>query len=290
MYKPCLLTLVLLVASAGPVLAQQGSVIPPPPRGFFDRGQGGSGQGGSGMFPPGSGVQYFFPYYYYWTGQYLVVVGPYGSAIIPGYLLNNGLGYGYPPRYLPNYVLPQQQQPLPPKDNGADPKPPAKEAPKAKDDIDQRSEMYRLLRAGNKAFASGQYEDALKAYEKSQAAAPMEAHPAFHAGQALVALGNYHKAFNEIQRGLRWQPHWPEAEFKPRALYGNRGSVYAKHLARLADAVEQNPNDDSLLFLLGYQLWFDGKRDQAEVLFKRAATLTLDRTHIDRFLKVKKDN
>jgi Flp pilus assembly protein TadD len=59
-------------------------------------------------------------------------------------------------------------------------------------------------------------------------------------------------------------------------------------LAKLAEAVEQHPNDDSLLFLLGYQLWFDGKRDQAEVLFKRAATLTLDRTHIDRFLNVKR--
>ena len=42
--------------------------------------------------------------------------------------------------------------------------------------------------------------------------------------------------------------------------------------------------NDSLLFLLGYELWFDGKRDDATVLLRRAASLALDTTIIDRFL------
>lgn len=230
-----------------------------------------------GFVPPSAGVYYYLPYWYVYD-PFLVPIGPNGYYYPPSLY--------YPGMTAPSFNLPPQQQ-VPPAPQRENPPPPAKPEPPKKDDLDQQGEMYRLLRLGNRAFASGQYEDALKNYEKSLAVAPMEPHPAFHAAQALIALGQYHKAYTEIRRGLRWQPNWPESPFQPRALYGNKVATYQKHLTKLMDTVEKNPNDDSLLFLLGYQLWFDGKRAEAEVLFKRAAALTLDRTHIDRFLQVK---
>jgi hypothetical protein len=40
-----------------------------------------------------------------------------------------------------------------------------------------------------------------------------------------------------------------------------------------------------LLFLLAYQLWFDGQQAEARKLFVRAAAVTPDKTFIDRFLQ-----
>ena len=165
--------------------------------------------------------------------------------------------------------------------------PPANNPPAAKpnDDLEQRAEMLRQLRAGNEAFAEGNYALALRRYEQAVAAAPQEPLPYFHVAQAQLALDRPAEAVVAIQRGLRLHPGWPLAGFQPRALYRDRVGDYHQHLARLADAVGKNLNDDSLLFLLGYQLWFDGRRDEAVVLFQRAVTLALDRTFIDRFLK-----
>lgn len=288
MSKTLLLALVLLVASPILALAQQGTrpnIIPRQPRGFFDR----SMPPNYPLFPPGV---YRGPQYWYLFEPTVVV--PYGPFQIlqpaSNFWYVNPNWYVNPHPFQPQPMVPERPPAAPREAPPAGPKPPpAQEPPIPMDDVDQRGEMYRFLRAGNRAFANGKYDEAMKAYVRAQVAAPMEAHPAFHAGQAHLALGNYHKAFSEIQRGLRWQPHWPDAEFKPRAFYGTKATTYAKHLARLAEAVERNPNDDSLLFLLGYQLWFDGKREDAEVLFRRAATLTLDRTHVDRFLQGDKD-
>jgi tetratricopeptide (TPR) repeat protein len=284
MTRSSLFALTLSLIAAAPLTAQdRPSIFPPLPRGHLDPRVG-------GVSVPGS---VFWGWPVHWADPVIVYIGnvPYiyypGYGYTPYYPAIYGWGYGYRQQY--GYGMQQQ---IPPQNNNPPvaalpkEKPPVKEAPKP-DSNDALGQMYRLIRLGNRAFASGQYEDALKQYEKAQAFAPMEPHPAFHAAQAHVAMGNYHKAFAEIRRGLRWQPHWPESPFQPRALYAEKSPAFQKHLARLADAAEKNPNDDSLLFLLGYALWFDGKRDQAEVLFKRAAALTMDRGHIDRFLQVK---
>jgi hypothetical protein len=201
----------------------------------------------------------------------------------------------YQPVYQPVYVGPTFIEPngrLPeravkPKKAEEPEKPAEKPAPKPRDELVVRAEAQRLIRLGNEAFAEGHYLQAAKRYEAAANVAPFEPTAYFHLAQAQLAQGKYAEAVLAIQRGMRLRPTWPQAPFQPKALYGERAGDFQQHLAHLAELTGKNMNDDSLLFLLGYQLWFDERRDEALVLFQRAALLAFDTTFVDRFLKAK---
>lgn len=210
-------------------------------------------------------------------------------TIVPGSSLlmpPTGPWFGPPWLAVPSLPLNQQTNPA----DAAQGNPPPRVPPRAadrptKDAVEQAAKMQKELAAGNAAFAQGNYATALRHYEQASQAQPLEALPQFHQAQALFALGQYPKAIALCQRAMKWLPNWPSAAFAPRKLYGERGTQFDQHLSQLAQAVEKNPNDGGLLFLLGYQLWFDGQPEKARVLFRRAASLTVDTAAIDPFLK-----
>ena len=68
-------------------------------------------------------------------------------------------------------------------------------------------------------------------------------------------------------------------------MYGDNVADYPEHLARLEEALVRTPDDPVLLFLYAYQLWFDGRQEEAVPLFERAARLAPDRTDSERFLQ-----
>jgi Flp pilus assembly protein TadD len=68
-------------------------------------------------------------------------------------------------------------------------------------------------------------------------------------------------------------------------LYGAAVGEYAEHLERLRQTLRKHPDDPVLLFLLGYQLWFDGRKEEARPLFRRALPRAADRAAIERFLR-----
>ncbi len=161
--------------------------------------------------------------------------------------------------------------------------------PRARDEFDKKESMAREIRLGNAAFASGAFSQALRHYEQASKENPLDGQPWFYQGQALFALGQYPKAVTAIQRGLKWHPQWPAAAFQPRALYGEKGKQFQQHLGQLAAAIEKSPNDDGLLFLLGYQLWFDGEKEKAQMVFRRAASFTADPSAMSGFLMPKEE-
>ena len=74
--------------------------------------------------------------------------------------------------------------------------------------------------------------------------------------------------------------------FRPLELYGATVADYPDHLRRLEEALARQPDDPVLLFLYAYELWFDGRKDEARPLFEKAAALMPDRSAADLFLKV----
>ena len=148
-----------------------------------------------------------------------------------------------------------------------------------------KKESVRLLDLGKDAFATQEYGRAAERFRQAAEADPRAALPHFLLAQAQIALGKYRSAFDAIQKGLNLDPTWPASGFRPVELYGDNLADYAAHLNVLEDVLAANPRDAVLLFLSGYELWFDGRKDEARILFERAAPALPDRGVVERFLQ-----
>ncbi|HEX3151885.1 MAG TPA: tetratricopeptide repeat protein [Gemmataceae bacterium] len=160
----------------------------------------------------------------------------------------------------------------------------APDPPKALAAPNGRADADRLVELGRKAFTDGQYGRALELFRKAADAAPEEASAQFLIAQAQFALGKYPQAVNAIAAGFKIRADWADARFVSRELYWKNPELYNDHLKALRQAVADFPNDATLTFLLGHQLWFDGQRDEARGLFQKAATLAKGQTPAESFL------
>ena len=211
-----------------------------------------------------------------------------------------------PPRPRP---MPMEDPPLPGRDAGvfkpldpgnrdraqkpAPPAPKDQPPPPAPDQLfrrpapeaDPRTESERRIELGKEAFERGEYGRAAERFRQAAELAPNNALPQFLLGQAHIALGNHRRAFDAILAGLRLDPDWPRKPFRPLDLYGNNVTDHSDHTQLLEDLLAATPADPLLLFLTGYQLWFDGRRDEGKLLLQRAAPSLPDPTLLDRFLQ-----
>jgi hypothetical protein len=146
-------------------------------------------------------------------------------------------------------------------------------------------EMADPLDLGKKAFAAREYGQAAQRFRQAALAAPLDCMPHFLLAQAQFALGKYRDAVNAIQAGLALKKDWPGKNFSPRALYKGNQAEFPSHLKRLEQLVDKHPNDGVMLFLLAYELWFDGQRAKARPLFRQAQQFAPDPAWCDPFLK-----
>jgi hypothetical protein len=180
----------------------------------------------------------------------------------------------------PKIPEPPPPQPQPKRADGRPelPRPPAPED-------DPEAEYARLLNVGRDAFALREYGRARQRFRQATRVAPRQPFGHFLLAQALFALGKYGEAVDAIHAGLTVQPDWPAVPFRPIEMYGPNVTDYPDHLHRLQQAVQQHANDPILLFLYGYELWFDGRKDEARQFFQRALPGGADPGVIDRFLR-----
>jgi len=157
---------------------------------------------------------------------------------------------------------------------------PAPPAPQA----EPKKECARQLRLGRQAFAQREYALADRSFEQAAALCPEDALVHFLLAEAQFALGKYQEGAASIDAGMRLKPNWPEAFFWPRDLYELNGQDFDANLKRLADAIARFPDDRVLLFLYGYHLWFDDRRDEAQLFFRRADKLSPHPNPSERFL------
>jgi hypothetical protein len=183
------------------------------------------------------------------------------------------------------------------------PEPPAKPAPKPPEapkdkpkekppqlprpplpENDPRAESTRLTALGRAAFAAAEYGRAAQRFHQATRTNPDDGGAYFLLAQAEFALGKYDQAVEAIQAGMRLEPDWPTAAFRPVTLYDGSVADLPEHLRRLEEALAAHPDDPVLLFLYAYQLWFDGRQDEARPLFQRAAAVAPDRSFSEQFL------
>lgn len=152
---------------------------------------------------------------------------------------------------------------------------------------DPRQEAERLIALGRQAFAAQEYGRAGHRFSQAVVADPMTALPSFLLGQAHMALGRYDEAVMALQAGLRLRPEWPLVNFRPAELYGGAVEDQRLHRRRLEEALARHPQDLVLLFLQAYQLWFDGRLEDARPLFQKVAAAAPDPSFADNFLKAR---
>jgi hypothetical protein len=137
-------------------------------------------------------------------------------------------------------------------------------------EADPAKEAARLMALGRAAFAAGEYGQAAEEFERAGVADPKLAQAHFLWAQAAFAAGRYTDAATAIRAGLDLDPAWPATTFDPKEPYGANAAAFADHLADLRKAVAANPNEPTLEFLLGYELWFVGEKAEARKWFDLA--------------------
>jgi hypothetical protein len=151
-------------------------------------------------------------------------------------------------------------------------------------DANPKVESLQQIRLGREAFAAQEYGRAERRFQQAVQVLPQDAHAYFLLAQAQFALGKYAEAVSSIHAGMRLQVNWPSALFWPRDLYESNVDDYNEHLKNLARALSRYPDDPALLFLQGYELWFDDKRDEAKPFFVRAAARATDASFSRQFV------
>jgi tetratricopeptide (TPR) repeat protein len=165
--------------------------------------------------------------------------------------------------------------------------PPPPERPRPKKE--HADEYSRLLDLGMTAFKAQEYGMAARHFQQAIATQPRTGRTYFLLAQAEFALGKYKAAAASIEAGLVRQPDWPAQAFQPRAdLYPRDDNDFMTQVKRLEEAVTGQPKHGPYLFLLAYQLWFDGRRQEAGPIFQRARAVAIDPIPIDAFLRADK--
>jgi Flp pilus assembly protein TadD len=149
-----------------------------------------------------------------------------------------------------------------------------------------RAESGRQIRLGREAFAAREYARAERRFQEAADVLPTEPLAFFLLAQAQFTLGKYQEAVQSIESGLTLQPDWPAAFFPARELYAANSADFDEHLRRLRDALARHPADPYLLFLHGYELWFDNQREEARTIFQRAKNLPAVQPLVARFTRV----
>jgi hypothetical protein len=191
------------------------------------------------------------------------------------------------PPTMPRLVEPPAPAPPAPKkeEPKAKPeKPPAelRAPPGPKEDPDE--EHDRQVRLGRETFKAQEYGRSAQRFRQAIRLRPGEGLPYFLLAQSLIAQGKYHEAQEAVPAGLERWPDWPTSGFRPLELY-EAPVEYTEQLRALEELVARHPRDPVILFVCGYALWFDGRRDEAGRLFQRALERAKDRGPIERFLK-----
>ncbi|MFO0878562.1 MAG: tetratricopeptide repeat protein [Gemmataceae bacterium] len=178
-----------------------------------------------------------------------------------------------PPPPVPPPDRPRKQ---PERQPDAPAQPPRPDAPGA--------EYDRLIQQAREAFQTQEYGRTAARVRQALRLPERQPDAWFLLGHALIAQGKYHEAHDALVQGLLLRPDWPLSDYRPLELY-DEAAEYSAHLQAAQQAWQRHPADPCLLFVVGYLLWFDGRRDEASDLFRRLLPLPQEGRSAELFLR-----
>lgn len=146
-----------------------------------------------------------------------------------------------------------------------------------------------LMRLGSQNFQKTQYEEAQDAFESASRSLheldgqPLQVIPIgcrfapLATANALFAQKHFKPAAEAVVTGMRYLPEWPAMTLDLRSLHHDPAE-YEAIVEDLRGKLKETPNDAALQFLLGYELYFTGKKAEAHEQFEK--TLKLDPNHV----------
>ncbi len=217
----------------------------------------------------------YYPYYnrhYYRGGSYMlppIVLPPdllYGPQALNRFLYGSNVNTN-PPVVI--QVNPATSAPAQPATNELGEPEWAREVTLA-----MRERAWRFIEVGDTAFLNRDYRTAGERYRAAARAAPRVVEAYLKQAQAMIALERYEDALEAYGRALALPPLWATANFTLDEQYGPEGAATKeKHLNQLAAAAEQDPNNPSLLLLVGMELFYDQQPERAVNFLRRAKEL-----------------
>ena len=150
--------------------------------------------------------------------------------------------------------------------------------------MDAAAEAASQIKRAREAFAREEYGRAVEHIDRAIRAVPDDESATFLKGQAQFAAGQYSEAVATLQAGIKRTPNWPANGFLAKEPFA-KGELFEAQLVELRRAAAANPAQASLQFLLAYQLWFSGERDEATRLFQNLATRLKDVNAVMPFLR-----
>jgi hypothetical protein len=131
----------------------------------------------------------------------------------------------------------------------------------------------RLIAQGDVSFAAQRYGVASSKYQDAMAKAPDYPTSHFRLAHCDIASGNFDLALTRFLMALELAGSAQRVNFSLEQLY--QGDKFAKqtHIDRLQDAIQREPDDGGLVFLMGLTLHYDQNPVQARGWFVKSQSM-----------------
>lgn len=140
------------------------------------------------------------------------------------------------------------------------------------EDLKKLSPSEQMQRLGDIHFRQGRYDQAAIAYERAIQENPDHAALRFILADARFAMGDFHGAAAAIRQGLDRDANLAKAKADKLAFYESR-EAFDKQMEALYRFANEHPANADAQLVLGFNLLFSGKAQDARQAFERAVAI-----------------
>ena len=143
---------------------------------------------------------------------------------------------------------------------------------------------WKYIQFGDEHFRNQRFLEAYQRYQSAVKSAPALAEAQFRRAFTLAALNHDDRAADALRQGMKLDSTWTRSDFRLEKIYADNQLAKQARFELLAEAVEEDPGDADIWFVLGVHLYFDGQRDRCRPFLERARRLSADETYVKKFL------